>query len=81
MSCQILVQSINGSSYTMDVDRFDTVFTVKLKLHKQEGIDIKRQKLIYGYLQLRDGDYLRHYDVTHSQSILMTVIMKDHTSM
>ncbi|KAI3325876.1 hypothetical protein HD806DRAFT_426204 [Xylariaceae sp. AK1471] len=60
---EIFVKTMNGTSYTLDVNPSDTVELVKEKIQAQIGIPLPQQQLIFGGKQLENPYTLSMYSV------------------
>ena len=84
MSWQIYIKDfISGASYTLDVNKSDTILCVKTKLKLQQYIAVEEQQFIFGYLEFGflKTDSLSNYNLQEPQSLMMTAILKDGTSL
>ena len=60
---QIFVKTLTGKTLTLDVEPFDTIEIVKVKIMDKEGIQPNEQRLIYGDKQIEDGSTLSDYRI------------------
>ena len=60
---QIFVHSLVGRTYPLDVDKHDTIESIKAQIQDIEGIDIYEQRLIFGGKQLENGRMLKDYNI------------------
>lgn len=81
MSIEINIKSLTGSNFILRVNPNDSISDIKQKLKKKIETEDIPEKYIYGYEQFRDNDKLSNYNINTSQSLMMTVILKDKTSM
>ena len=81
MSIEINIKSLTGSKCILKVNPNDSISDIKRKLKKKIQTEDIPEKYIYGYEQFRDNDKLSNYNINTSQSLMMTVILKDKTSM
>ena len=83
MSWQISIKSFDGPIYTLDVNPGDTILCVKTKLKLQQFIPVESQQFIFGYLEfgVRETDSLSNYNLHEPQSLMMTAILKNGSSL
>ena len=70
---QIIIKTLDGSSYTLDVDADATIEDVKRMIQAQEGISIIDQKLKFAGKQLEDDRTLSDYDVANLNTLHLTL--------
>ncbi|OIT05571.1 polyubiquitin 12 [Nicotiana attenuata] len=52
---QIFVKMLTGKTITLDVETFDTINNLKIKIYEKTGIETDHQRLIFGGKQLEKG--------------------------
>ena len=57
---QIFVRTVHGKTIALEVDPFDSVLSLKLKPQDRDGIPADKQRLIFGGIELEDGNTLCH---------------------
>ena len=60
---QIFVKMLTGKTITLEVEPRDSVESVKEKIQHKEGIPPDQQRLIFGGIELKEGQTLSDYNV------------------
>lgn len=60
---QLLVKTLAGKTITVDVEKSDTVETLKQRISEKEGIPVDQQRLIYSGKQVDSERTLEDYGV------------------
>ncbi|KAK9734285.1 hypothetical protein RND81_04G128700 [Saponaria officinalis] len=66
---QIFVRGVSGKTMSWEVERNETVKSVKAKIEEKEGVSMEDQRLIYGGKQLEDEFTLAHYQISHESTM------------
>lgn len=75
----ITVKTLIGTSIPLTIQSYDTVKTVKYRLHKQLNIPVASQRLIFAGSELRDEMFLSNYSI-HAGSTLYLVLKTSETA-
>jgi ubiquitin C len=73
---QIHVKTLSGQTTTIEVDKMDTIESVKDKIHDKQGIAPAEQRLIFNGKQLEDGHTLNDYNVDDSANIHLVLRLR-----
>ena len=68
---QIFIKDITGKNIILEVESSDTIEAVKQKLEDESGIEIEKQRLIFGGRELEEGRTLGDYNVQKESTILL----------
>jgi hypothetical protein len=66
---QIFVNSLDGKTFTLEVNPNDTITAVKIKIEKKKGIDEGLQRLVFAGKQLHDEKTLEDYNIQNELTL------------
>jgi ubiquitin C len=70
---QILIKTLAGKSITLDVDRLDSIASLKAKIEHEEGIAPDLQRLSFAGRQLADERTLADYNILDEYSLRLVI--------
>ena len=70
---QIFVKMLTGKTITLEVEPRDSVENVKEKIQHKEGIPSDQQRLIFGGMELKEGQTLSDYNVRKEATLSLVL--------
>ena len=76
MSFQLLVKTLNGRTYVLDVASTDTVLSLKQRVEDADGTPAKEQRLTFGGKQLENDRVLSDYALSEGYVVHVMLRLK-----
>ena len=73
---QIFIKTLSGKTMTLEVDKTDSVESVKRKIEEKEGIEVGQQRLVFGGKQLEDNYTLGDYNIENDSNIHLVLRLR-----
>ncbi len=73
---QIFVRTLAGKQIALNVEKTDTVESLKAKIEDKEGIKAKDQRFVFGGKNLQDGNTLGDYNVQENSTLNLVLHMQ-----
>ena len=70
---RLIVKTLNGKEFFIDVDPTDSVFMIKRKIEKQEGVPVDLQKILFGGESLPDDATVKSYNLQKDYTLDLLV--------
>ncbi len=76
---QIFVRTLSGKTLTIDIEKSDTIHTLKKRIWDKEGVNPEDQRLLHGGKQLEDTKTLYDYNIQKEATIDLVLRLKGGT--
>ncbi|CAG4944590.1 unnamed protein product [Parnassius apollo] len=73
---EVLVETLTGTAFEMTVSPSDTIFAIKSKIFRVEGIPVSQQHLVYNLRELADGASLRDHGVSAGARLRLVLALR-----
>lgn len=73
---QIFVRTLSGKTLTIDIEKSDTILTLKKRIWDKEGVNPEDQRLLHGGKQLEDTKTLYDYNIQKEATIDLVLRLK-----
>ncbi len=72
---QIFVRNLEGKTVSVDVEKNETIASLKAKIQEKEGVDPARQRLVFGGKQLEDQHQLSDHNIQEGSTLHLVLRM------
>lgn len=73
---EVLVETLTGTAFEMTVLPTDTIFAIKSKIFRVEGIPVSQQHLLYNLKELEDSSSLREHAISDGARLRLVLGMR-----
>lgn len=73
---ELLVETLTGTAFEMTVSPSDTIFAIKSKIFRVEGIPVAQQHLVYNLKELEDASSLRALGISDGARLRLVLGMR-----
>nr|CAD7573257.1 unnamed protein product [Timema californicum] len=73
---ELFIETLTGTAFEITVSPFDTVLSIKLKIHRVEGIPVGHQHLLYNMKELEDSACLMDYSIQHGATLRLVLSVR-----
>ncbi|KAJ8714817.1 hypothetical protein PYW08_004798 [Mythimna loreyi] len=73
---EVLVETLTGTAFEMTVLPTDTIFAIKSKIFRVEGIPVSQQHLLYNLVELEDSSSLREHSISDGARLRLVLGMR-----
>ncbi|CAG9788489.1 unnamed protein product [Diatraea saccharalis] len=72
---EVLVETLTGTAFEMTVSPSDTIFAIKSKIFRVEGIPVSQQHLLYNLKELEDSSSLHEHAISDGARLRLVLGM------
>ncbi|XP_052751190.1 AN1-type zinc finger protein 4-like isoform X3 [Galleria mellonella] len=73
---EVLVETLTGTAFEMTVSPSDTIFAIKSKIFRVEGIPVSQQHILYNLKELDDSSSLREHAISDGARLRLVLGMR-----
>ncbi|XP_039593885.1 AN1-type zinc finger protein 4 [Polypterus senegalus] len=73
---ELFIETLTGTCFELRVSPFETVVSVKAKIHRLEGIPVAQQHLIWNNAELEDEYCLNDYNISEGCTLKLVLAMR-----
>ncbi|XP_061857436.1 AN1-type zinc finger protein 4 isoform X2 [Colius striatus] len=73
---ELFIETLTGTCFELRVSPFETVFSVKAKIQRLEGIPVSQQNLIWNNTELKDDYCLNDYNISEGCTLKLVLAMR-----
>ena len=76
---ELFVKTLTGKTFAVDVTTVETIYHVKARIEKLEGIPVGRQRLFFGDTELCDGRFIPEYSIPAKATLHLRFHLRNGT--
>ncbi len=73
---QVFVRTLDGKNVALEVEKNESIDSIKKKIAEREGISADRQRLVFGGKCLEDGHTLSDHNIQENSTIHLVIRMQ-----